>query len=136
VNDSPNDDFEVRLAVVFTQLANPSRLHEFYHKILNLPVAKQVGDHWVEYRSGPAELGTNIGVHTAEEMKNDDPPDTMISFEVKNLNNLRARLMRFSIECSDILERERGRFFLSYPCFRTGLGEEEYSKPIPVGKQQ
>jgi predicted enzyme related to lactoylglutathione lyase len=103
-------DFDLRLAVVFTQLANPEPLHAFYHDILGFPVTKKVGHNWTEY--GSAEGGTNIGVHRAEEMEPGDDPQTLLSFEVRNLDNLRGHLVEAGVKCSEVIERERGRFFM------------------------
>jgi hypothetical protein len=109
---SADDNFELRLAVVLTQLAEPGPLHDFYKNILKLPIAKKVGDHWIEYGNAPGSIGTNIAIHAAEEMSPADPPETILSFEVKKIESLRSHLQNAGVKCSDIYDRERGRFFL------------------------
>jgi predicted enzyme related to lactoylglutathione lyase len=97
-----------RLTLAFIETVDGASLRNFYGELLNLPLRKEFGTSWVEYGS---DAGHRLAVHQPSDLVPDDEARLYLSFEVERLDDLHARLRTSGIDCSDIRNPDRGRFF-------------------------
>lgn len=101
-----DNPFGIRLSIVFTESNDVERLSNFYGKLLGLAVKKEFPDRWIEYQLS----GATRAIHRVADS---DDVRTFLSFEVSELDGLRAHLIGEGVACSQIEARDRGRFFTS-----------------------